>query len=331
VSFDYPVALLALAFVPLTALIYVAAQRRRRRFAVRFTNMDLLADVVTDTPSWRRQIPPLLYLLALVALVTAIARPHDIVTVAKRKATVMLVTDSSASMQATDVKPTRLIAARDAAKNFVGQTPEKVDLGFITFNNTSQVLVPPTGDRDRVKASLDTLRPGGGTAIGNAIDTSLATLRPVIDKNKKASASKSKKGAKAGPPASIVLLSDGYSTTGAPPLAAAQRAKQQNVPIYTVALGTQNAVVQVPDPVGGYRTVQVPPDRKTLKQIADTTGGKFFATGDAKKLSGIYKSLGTRIGFKKERRELTAAFAAGGLALMMLGGAFSLFWFGRLP
>ena len=143
--------------------------------------------------------------------------------------------------------------------------------------------------------------------------------------------SSSAKGKRKAPPAVVVLLSDGYSTTGPPPLRAARHAKQLNVPVYTVALGTENAVVQVADPVGGYRTVQVPPDRKTLKQIADTTGGKFFATGDSSKLSAIYKSLGSRIGFRKEHRELTAAFAGAGLVLMMMGGVFSLFWFGRLP
>jgi Ca-activated chloride channel family protein len=328
VKFDYPVALLALAFVPLTVLIYVAAQRRRRRFAVRFTNVDLLADVVTETPSWRRHIPPLLFLLALASLAVAVARPFENINVAKRKATVMLVTDTSGSMQATDVKPTRLDAARNAAKSFVGQTPSKVDLGVITFNGSSQLLVPPTDDRGRASDAFDLVRASGGTAIGTAIQTALTALNPVLEKNKGNDNSKSKKRA---PPASVVLLSDGYSTTGPQPLTAARQAKKLNVPIYTVALGTQNATVQVADPVGGYRTVQVPPDRETLKRIAKTTGGKFFATGDSKKLSQIYKSLGTRIGFKKQRRELTAAFAAGGLAMMMLGGAFSLAWFGRLP
>ena len=190
-SFQYPAALLLLAFVPLTALIYMAAQRRRRRFAVRFTNMDLLAGVVSDTPSWRRHIPPLLFLLAIAALALAIARPHETVNVAKRKATVMLVTDTSGSMQATDVKPTRLVAARDAAKAFVDQTPKKIDVGFITFNSASQLLVPPTPDHDKVKSGLDTLRPGGGTAIGSAIETSLGALAPLL-KNEQAKAKKQK-------------------------------------------------------------------------------------------------------------------------------------------
>jgi Ca-activated chloride channel homolog len=174
------------------------------------------------------------------------------------------------------------------------------------------------------------VRAGGGTAIGSALETSLAALQPVIKDNRRKQGSGAK-GKRRAPPAVVVLLSDGYSTTGPPPLRAARHAKELDVPVYTVALGTESVVVQVPDPVGGFRTVQVPPDRKTLQQIADTTGGKFFAAADAKKLSQIYKSLGTRIGFRKERHERTAAFAAGGLALMMLGGAFSLLWFGRLP
>ena len=330
-SFQNPAALLLLAFVPLTALIYLAAQRRRRRFAVRFTNMDLLADVVSDTPSWRRHIPPLLFLLAIAALVVAIARPHDTVNVAKRKATVMLVTDTSGSMQADDVKPTRLVAARNAAKTFVDNTPKKVDVGFISFNSTSRLLVPPTPDHGKVKSGLDTIRPGGGTAIGDAIETSLGAMAPLLKAEQDKAKQQKTPPKKTEPPAVIVLLSDGKATTGLPPGRAAKHAQELNVPIYTVALGTDSAVVQVADPVGGFRTVQVPPDPKALKQIADTTGGKFFAAADAGKLSQIYKSLGTRIGFKKEHRELTAAFAAGRLALMMLGGALSLFWFGRLP
>jgi Ca-activated chloride channel family protein len=330
VSFDYPVALLALAFVPLSALIYAAAQRRRRRFAVRFTNMDLLADVVTETPSWRRHIPPALFLLALAALAIAIARPHELVSVAKREATVVLATDSSGSMQATDVSPSRLSAAKHAASTFADDTPGQVKLGFISFNSTSQLLVPPTSDKGRVKAAIGSLQPGGGTAIGSAIQTALVALKPTIDENAKKNRASGKGKGKA-PPAVIVLLSDGKNTTGLPPGRGAQLAKEQNVPVYTVALGTQNAVVQVADPVGGFRTVRVPPDHNALRQIADTTGGKFFATADSQKLNAIYKGLGSRIGFRKERRELTAAFAAGGLALMMLGGAFSLMWFGRLP
>ena len=258
---------------------------------------------MTETPSWRRHIPPLLFLLALASLAVAVARPFENLNVAKRKATVMLVTDTSGSMQATDVKPTRLDAARNAAKSFVDQTPSKVDLGVITFNGSAQLLVPPTDDRGRTKQAFDAVQASGGTAIGSAIQSALTALSPVLQKNK--GNDNAKRNTK-------------------------QNAKNLNVPIYTVALGTQNATVQVADPVGGYRTVQVPPDRETLKRIATTTGGKFFATGDSNKLSQIYKSLGTRIGFKKERRELTAAFA-GGLALMMLGGAFSLLWFGRLP
>jgi Ca-activated chloride channel homolog len=330
-SFQNPAALLLLAFVPLTALIYLAAQRRRRRFAVRFTNMELLGDVVSDTPSWRRHIPPLLFLLSIAALVFAIARPHTTVNVAKRKATVMLMTDTSGSMQADDVKPSRLVAARNAAKAFVDNTPKKIEVGFITFNSTSQLIVPPTSDHDKVKAGLDTIRPGGGTAIGSAIETSLGAMAPLLKAEQAKAKQQKTPPKKTAPPAVMVLLSDGKATTGLPPGRAAKHAAQLNVPIYTVALGTDSAVVQVADPVGGFRTVQVPPDPKALKQIADTTGGKFFATANASKLSDIYKSLGTRIGFTKQKRELTAAFAAAGLVLMMLGGAFSLVWFGRLP
>jgi Ca-activated chloride channel family protein len=244
---------------------------------------------------------------------------------------VILVTDTSGSMQADDVKPTRLDAARNAAKTFINETPGKVDLGFVSFNSTAQLVVPPTSDRNRVKAGLDTVRPGGGTAIGSAIETSLGALAPTLKDAQKQQQQQGKSKKPSAPPAVVVLLSDGANTAGESPHIGAQHAQQLHVPVYTVALGSKSAVVQVADPVGGFHTVQVPPDPTALKRVAEITGAKFFATADSSKLADIYKSLGSRIGFKKERRELTAAFAAGGLVLLMLGGVFSLAWFGRLP
>jgi Ca-activated chloride channel family protein len=249
------------------------------------------------------------------------------VNVAKREATVMLVSDTSGSMQADDVGPTRLVAARDAAKGFVDRTPGRIKLGLVTFNSTSQLLVPPTNDRDRVKGTLDTMHAGGGTAIGSAIDTALAGLKQSLGKQKGTTPQDKKRP----PPAVVVLLSDGKSTIGTAPLSAARRAHALGVPVNTVALGTNAAVIQVNDPLGGFRSVPVPPDPATLKKIAQTTGGRFFAAKDAKHLGDIYKNLGRRIGFKRERRDLTPAFAGGGLVLMLSGGLLSLMWFGRLP
>ena len=329
-SFEWPLALIGLLAVPLTLALYVVAQRRRRAYAVRFTNLDLLGSVVTASPGWRRHLPPLLFLLALTALTIAIARPHVNVDVAKEEATVMLTTDSSGSMQATDVTPNRLDAARNAAKGFTDRLPEKFRLGLVTFSNVAQLLVPPTADREPVRNALDSLQAEGGTAIGTALETSLSALQPVIEKNQRNIERRGLNRRRA-PPAVIVLLSDGYSTTGPAPLEIARRARQLRVPVNTVALGTSAATVTLSDRLGTTRNVRVPPDRRTLRRVAEITGGQYFGAADQGKLNDVYQRLGSRIGFRKEEREVTAAFAAGGLALMLAGGLLSMLWFGRLP
>jgi Ca-activated chloride channel homolog len=329
-SFEWPLALLALLAVPLTVGLYMMAQRRRRAYAVRFTNLELLGSVVTASPGWRRHLPPLLFLLALTALTVAIARPHVNVDVAKEEATVMLTTDSSGSMQATDVTPNRLDAARSAAKGFTNRLPEKFRLGLVTFSNVAQLLVPPTEDRQPVRNALDSLQAEGGTAIGTALETSLSALQPVIEKNQRAIRRQGLNRRRA-PPAVIVLLSDGYSTTGPEPLEVARRARELRVPINTVALGTSAATVTLSDRLGTTRNVRVPPDRRTLRRIAQVTGGQYFGAADQDKLNDVYQRLGSRIGFRQEKREVTAAFAAGGLGLMLAGGLLSMMWFGRLP
>jgi Ca-activated chloride channel homolog len=324
-TFTAPALLFALALVPLAAASYALAQRSRRRYAVRFTNLDLLENVVTGSPRWRRHLPPLFFLLALTALALSIAQPHVYVHKPREQATVVLATDSSGSMQATDVRPNRLEAARAAAKRFISGLPTRFQLGLVSFNQTSQLLVPPTGNRKLVGAALDGLEAKGGTAIGTAIETSLSALRPLLAK---------KRGGKDNPraaPAVVVLLSDGYSTTGLDPTRMANEAHKAHVPINTVALGTDAATVTLTDRLGFSQTVRVPPDRATLRRIANITGGQFFDASDEKKLSKVYKSLGSSIGFRRVKRDVTAAFAGAGLGLMMLGGALSVLWFGRLP
>ncbi len=328
-SFEWPLGLVALLAIPLIAALYVLAQRRRRAYAVRFTNLELLDSVVTGSPNWRRHVPPLLFLLALTALTVAIARPHVDVDVAKEEATVMLTLDSSGSMQATDVSPNRLDAARSAAEGFTGRLPDKFRLGLVTFSNVAQLLVPPTSDREPVRSALESLQAEGGTAIGTALETSLTTLQPVVEQDRR---KREREGLRRGaPPAVIVLLSDGYSTTGPAPLEAARRARELRIPVNTVALGTRNATVTLSDRLGTTRNVRVPPDRRTLRRVADVTGGEYFGTADQEELQKIYDRLGSRIGFRQEEREITAAFAGGGLGLMLVGGVLSMMWFGRLP
>jgi Ca-activated chloride channel family protein len=328
-SFEWPLGLLGLLAIPLIAALYMMAQRRRRAYAVRFTNLELLGSVVTASPQWRRHLPPVLFLLALTALTVAIARPHIDVDVAKEEATVMLTLDSSGSMQATDVAPNRLDAARSAAKGFTNRLPEKFRLGLVTFSNVAQLLVPPTADREPVRNALAALQAEGGTAIGTALETSLTTLQPVIEQDQR---KREREGLRRGaPPAVVVLLSDGFSTTGPEPLEIARRARELRVPVNTVALGTSNATVTLSDRLGTTRNVRVPPDRRTLRRIAEVTGGEYFGAADQDRLQKIYDRLGSRIGFRQEEREITAAFAAGGLGLMLAGGLLSMMWFGRLP
>ena len=334
-SFELPFALLGLLLIPLVMLLYAYAQRRRRQYAVRFTNLELLGSVVTRSPSFRRHLPPLLFLLALAALTLAVARPHVNVDVAREEATVMLVTDSSGSMQATDVSPSRLAAARNAAKGFADRLPEQFRLGFVSFSNVASLLAPPSDDREPVKQALDSLQAEGGTAIGSGLEAALTGLQPVIQRERaEAREEAQQEGGRTrrrSPPAVVVLLSDGYSTTGPNPMTVARRARDLRVPVYTVALGTSAATVTLSDRLGATRTVRVPPDRETLRRIARTTRGQYFDAADEEKLASVYDRLGSRIGFREEQREYTAAFAAGGLGLMLAGGLLSMMWFGRLP
>jgi Ca-activated chloride channel family protein len=357
-SFEWPAMLLGLAIVPLALLAYLGAQRRRKRFAVRFTNLDLLANVVAESPRWRRHLPPLLTLLALSALVVALARPNTSVAVPKQRATVMLVTDTSGSMQALDVKPDRISAARSAAKTFSERLPKEFRLGLVSFNNQSQLLVPPTTDRGLVKQALDGLTAGGGTAMGNALQNALSAVRDVSPQaaqgttgatgSQGSTGTQGSTGATGGqgstgtqggggrssrrdPPAVVVLLSDGKNTGGADPVEVATQARRLGVPVNTVALGTDQGTVDVQGPDGFVQTIPVPPDRDALREVAKTSRGRFFSAPDAGKLKSIYESLGSRIGYAHERRELTAVFAGAGLGLLMIGGTLSLFWFGRLP
>lgn len=329
-SFELPLALLGLVLVPMMLALYMVAQRRRRAYAVRFTNLELLGSVVTAAPQWRRHVPPILFLLALAALVIAIARPHVGVDVAKEEATVMLTTDSSGSMQATDVSPNRLDAARNSAKGFVNGLPDKFRLGLVSFSNVAQLLVPPTNDRAPMITALDSLQAEGGTAIGTAMETALSGLQPVIEQSERRRQGEGRDRRRA-PPAVIVLLSDGYSTTGPEPLEVARRARELRVPVNTVALGTSAATVTLSDRLGATRNVRVPPDRRTLRRIAQVTGGQYFGAVTDEKLKDVYKRLGSRIGFRREQREITAAFAGGALGLMLAGGLLSMLWFGRLP
>jgi Ca-activated chloride channel family protein len=322
VSFATPLILIALIAVPALAAMYVGHQRNRRRAAAAFVEPHLTPSVAPHGPGWRRHGPMLALMLALAVLVVAAARPQRTVAVPVERASVMLATDVSGSMQATDVKPSRLIAARRAAQRFVAGVPRKVNVGVMAFNQQPQVLQAPTTDRVAVSAALDRLQPSGATATGEAIQSATRLLnRP----------GSSITGASKRPPAAIVLLSDGASTRGVDPVTAARRAGRLKIPVYTVALGTANGTITVPRTTGqGTQTRSVPPDPRSLAQVARVSGGRAYATADADRLSQAYERLGSQLGRKNVKREMTAGFAGGSLVLLMLGTIMSLRWFGRL-
>jgi Ca-activated chloride channel family protein len=310
-SFQAPVFLAGLIAIPLALAALALARRRPARYVVRFPALPTLSAVMPRTPRWRRAVPTALLCLALAGLVTALARPEATVAVPVEKASVVLVTDTSGSMNATDVSPTRLAAAQRAAERFLGRVPKSLQVGLVAYADGPHTVVRPTQDREEVKGTLEQLQAEGGTATGDALASALEALGP---RGKKA------------PPAAIVLLSDGASQTGQDPNTVAQRAKAAGVPIYTVALGTPDGVVQAPD----GQLLQVPPDPDALRQIADTSGGRAFTAQDSDALDSVYETLGSRIGTKKSKREISAGFAAAGLVL--LGGALftSLRWRGRV-
>jgi Ca-activated chloride channel family protein len=289
---------------------------------VRYTNVDILASVA-GRASWARHIPALLALLALAALLIALGRPERTVAAEQRAATVVMVTDTSGSMFAKDIKPDRLTAAKTAGRALADKLPRDFRLGLISFGTEVSQLVEPTTDKQRVKVALDALKFGGYTAMGDGLDMGLNAARtPVTNPDT---------GLPQRLPAAIVLLSDGANTRGSDPITAADRAKRLKIPVYTVALGTQQGFIEHTKNDGSITREAVPPDTATLQEIARTTGGRFYQAAGAQRLTEIYRNLGTRFSTHKEKQEVTAAFAGGGLALLLAGMVVAMARGGRLP
>ncbi|HEU4571972.1 MAG TPA: VWA domain-containing protein, partial [Candidatus Limnocylindrales bacterium] len=339
---------------PVAIAVYVLVQRRRTRYAVRFTNVDLLSNIAPRTPAWRRHVPPALYLLAIASLAFALARPSMTVAVPRDEATVILAIDVSGSMSATDVDPTRLAAAQKAAASFVDELPARFRVGLVAFSSGAHVVVAPTTDRTAIHDGLDSLRAGGGTAIGDAIITSLQAAgleqatqpgaTPSPSPSASPSAGRASPGASGSPAPSgsaggsatqpivaTVLLSDGASTLGRDPLTAATQAAALNVPVYTIALGTQDGTIQLPNQFGQLEEVPVPPDPETLAAIAETTNAKSFQAPTSGDLAQIYQSLGSKVGWIDQQQEVTQAFAAAALAFVIAGAGLAAHWFNRFP
>jgi Ca-activated chloride channel family protein len=315
IRFLQPWWLLALLPVIVVAGLYVWRQFRKRQFAMKFTNVDLLRTLAPKGLGWRRHAAAGAFLLCLVALGSAMARPSVDKEEPLERATVMLAIDVSLSMEADDVAPTRIEAAQEAAKAFVNELPPTYNLGLVSFAKAANVLVSPTKDRAAVIAGIDGLTLAEATATGEAVFTSLDAIRSVPAD-----------GANGAPPARIVLLSDGYRTSGRSIEDAASAASGANVPVSTIAFGTDTGVVDIR---GALQ--RVPVDRLSLQQLAENTKGYFYEAASVSELKKVYEDMGSSIGHRVEPREVTQWYAGAALLFGLIAAAMSLLWTARLP
>ncbi|MEU1585312.1 VWA domain-containing protein [Micromonospora sp. NPDC005710] len=316
---ESPLRLWLLLGVLALVVTYLVMQRRRSRYAVRFTNLRLLDRVAPQRPAWRRHVPAGLFLAMLALLVVGFARPSAEVRVPRERATVMVAVDVSTSMLATDVEPDRLAAAKEAARRFVEGLPDEFNVGLVAFAGSAAVLVPPGTDRGALDEGITRLAEGitgvQGTAIGEAINTSLGAVKS-LDSN----------AAKETPPARIILLSDGANTSGMDPMEAAAEAVKAEVPVHSISFGTPSGFVD-----RGGRPIQVPVDGQTLKEVAEETGGMFHEASTTDELRAVYDDIGSSVGYRTERQDVSARFIGLGLVFAMGAAAGSMRWFSRLP
>ena len=354
-TFKSPWLLLGLVVLAIAVGLWILADRRRARYTVRYTNLDVLATVVSGR-SWLRYIPSGLIALGLAVLLVGLARPEVKRTLLTERATVILVVDTSRSMQAKDVEPTRLGAAQEALRIFLDKAPDDLRVGLVVFAGEAQVATPPTKDHELVGTAItdiDQFLVYGGTAIGDALQTAVLLGRQVTDLAPSdggvaapASSTATRTLAQAEPPAtscdakqspvSILFLSDGSQTRGLlQPLEGAKLAKEACFPVYTVALGTPKGVIDR-GTIGGFpgstgQIIPVPPDPDTLRAIARTTGGEFSEARTADSLQAAYQNLGSRLGRETGRSEITWLFVAIAAALLLVGTAVGAFVSPRLP
>jgi Ca-activated chloride channel family protein len=319
-SFEWPLALVGLLVVPLLVALYTYRERKRTEYAARFTSTGLLPNLVDATPGWRRYLPVALLLAGLTAMVVGVARPHASLSAKREEATVIVAIDSSLSMSAQDVPSSRLASAQKTARAFVDELPKKFRVAVLGFSGRPYVAVPPTEDRDLVHTALNSLRTGEGTSLGDAI-----ALGIKLAKQERASDGTT-------PPTAMLVISDGAQKSGRmTPAAAALQAAAAHIPIYSVVVGTPDGIINVPL-AGGYQAqLRVPVDPETLRLIARTSGGQTFTSPSNAQLRVVYKNLGSRLGSRKEDREITNLFAGGSAAFLFVGGALSALWFRRVP
>jgi len=348
-TFFWPKLLWLLAVVPLLVAAYVWFVRRKRKAAARYANLSMMREAAAGASSRiRRHVPPTLFLIAIVLMIVAIARPAAVLTLPSQHQTIILAMDVSGSMRATDVKPTRIAAAQAAAKSFVEGQPSTTRVGIVSFAATAVVSQPPTDRREDVINAIDRFQLQRGTAVGSGILVSLKVIVPDVEFdlrswNPRGDANKQRKSVpidkardpanddKTVPPgsfpsAAIILLTDGQTTTGPDPIESARMAAERGVKVFTVGIGT---------PVGetlhseGW-TMRVRLDEDALKNIANITRGEYFFAGSAPDLKKIYQALNTKLFFERRETEITAFFAAAAALLALLAAALAMLWFNRL-
>ena len=344
-TFLWPQCLWSLLLVPFALLLYLWLLRRKQAVALHYASLSMVRQAVGRGQRWRRHLPPVLMLLALAALLVATARPAAVVTLPSQHQTIILAMDVSASMRATDVEPSRIEAARAAAKAFVNGTPATTRIGIVAFAATASVVQPPTGNREDLIQAIDRFELQRGTAVGSGILVSLKILFPDLEfdlrsYNPRGDPGRGKaldsakhdtpefKPVEPGsyPSAAIILLTDGQTTTGPDPREAARMAAERGVRVYTVGVGT--ATGEIIGAEGWSMRVRL--DEDTLKQIASATHADYFYAGTAPDLAKVYQTLNSTLVLEKKQTEITALFAGAAAALMLLAAALSMLWFHRI-
>ena len=351
-TFLWPEMLWLTLAVPVIIVAYLLVLRRKKKLALRYASLSMVQEAIGASRRFRRHIPPLILLLALISMIVAIARPAAVVTLPYQYETVILAIDASGSMRATDVSPTRIAAAQAAARAFVADQPRSTRLAVVSFAATASVVQPPTLNREDILAALDRIQLQKGTAIGSGILVSLKIIFPDLEFDLRSAnprpggAREAARGAsidapgkgktspsdaKAVPPgsygsAAIILLTDGQTTAGPDPIEAAKRAAERGVRVFTVGIGTVSGEILGAE---GW-SMRVRLDEDALKTIANVTKAEYFYAGTAPDLTKIYKSLNSRLVLEKKATEVTALLAAAGAALAMLSGLLSLLWFNRI-
>ncbi|HEY9482494.1 MAG TPA: VWA domain-containing protein [Micromonosporaceae bacterium] len=314
IRFLQPLWLLAAIPVLLLAGVYVWRTLHRRAYAMKFTNVDLLKTIAPKGLGWRRHVPAVAFILTLLVLSAALARPSVDTKQPLERATIMLAIDVSLSMESSDVAPTRIRAAQAAAEEFVRTLPTSYNVGLVAFAKTADVLVSPTKDRTSISQAIDGLQLQEATATGEAVFTCLSAIQSVPAD-----------GASGAPPARIVLLSDGYRTAGRPIEEAAQAAATAKVPVSTIAFGTDNGTVDIEG-----ETQRVPVDRPSLQELAQLTHGHFYEAATLTELKQVYQDMGSSIGFKTVPREVTQWYVGAALLFAFAAAGMSLLWTSRM-